>query len=100
MYTRMVEGEWSKGRRYLRLHLYEDDALASLSLNGVHGKSLQSLLTLLLYGLQPARVICPWNFPGKNTGVGCHLLRQGDLPNPGIEPRSPTLQTGCLPAEP
>ena len=27
--------------------------------------------------------------PGKNTGVGCHALLQGDLPNPGIEPRSP-----------
>ena len=24
----------------------------------------------------------------------------GDLPNPGIEPRSPTLQAGSLPAEP
>ena len=22
-----------------------------------------------LYGLQPARLLCPWNFPGKNTGV-------------------------------
>ena len=25
--------------------------------------------------LQPAR-LCPWNFPGKNTGVGCHFLLQ------------------------
>ena len=24
-----------------------------------------------------ARVLCPWNFPGKNTGVGCHALLQG-----------------------
>ena len=38
--------------------------------------------------------------PGKNTGVGCHALLQGDLPNPGIEPKSPTLQADCLPAEP
>ena len=22
-------------------------------------------------GLQPSRLFCPWNFPGKNTGVGC-----------------------------
>ena len=21
--------------------------------------------------------LCPWDFPGKNTGVGCHLLCQG-----------------------
>ena len=24
--------------------------------------------------------------PGKNTGVGCHALLQGNLPNPGIKP--------------
>ena len=28
-------------------------------------------------GLQPARLLCPWNCPGKNTGVGCHFLLQG-----------------------
>ena len=28
-------------------------------------------------GLQPARLLCPWNFSGKNTGVGCHFLLQG-----------------------
>ena len=27
--------------------------------------------------LQPARVLCPWNFPGENTGVGCHFLLWG-----------------------
>ena len=28
-------------------------------------------------GLQPTRLLRPWNFPGKSTGVGCHcLLRQ------------------------
>ena len=26
------------------------------------------------HGLQPTRVLCPWDFPGKNTGVGCHCL--------------------------
>ena len=38
------------------------------------------------YGLQPTRFLCPWDFPGKNTGVGCHFLLQGI--DPGIEPRS------------
>ena len=27
--------------------------------------------------LQPARLLCPWDFPDKNTGVGCHFLLQG-----------------------
>ena len=26
------------------------------------------------HGLQPTRLLCPWDFPGKDTGVGCHFL--------------------------
>ena len=26
------------------------------------------------HGLQPSRFLHPWDFPGKNTGVGCHCL--------------------------
>ena len=29
------------------------------------------------HGLQPTRLLCLWDFPGKNTGVGCHFLLQG-----------------------
>ena len=29
------------------------------------------------YGLQPTRLLCPWDSPGKNTGVGSHFLLQG-----------------------
>ena len=33
-----------------------------------------------LHGLQPTRLLCPWDFPGKSTGVGCHrLLRTASL---------------------
>ena len=28
-------------------------------------------------GLQPTRVLCPWDSPGRDTGVGCHALLQG-----------------------
>ena len=28
------------------------------------------------HGLLPARLLCPWTFPGKRTGVGCHFLHQ------------------------
>ena len=31
-------------------------------------------LTLATHGLSPARLLCPWDSPGKNTGVGCHFL--------------------------
>ena len=29
------------------------------------------------HGLEPARLLCPWHFLGKSTGVGCHSLLQG-----------------------
>ena len=32
------------------------------------------------HGLQLASLLCPWNSPGKNTGVGCHSLLQGVFP--------------------
>ena len=37
----------------------------------------QSCPTLRPHGLLPARLLCQWNSPGKNTGVGCHFLLQG-----------------------
>ena len=33
--------------------------------------------------LQPIRFLCPWDFPGKNTKMGCHFLLQGIFPIPG-----------------
>ena len=30
---------------------------------------------------------CPWDSPGKNTGVGCHALFQGIFPTQGLNPR-------------
>ena len=40
---------------------------------------------------------CSWHSPGKNTGVGCHSLLQGNLPDPEIKLRSPALQADSLP---
>ena len=36
------------------------------------------------HGLQRARLLCPWDSPGKNTGVGCHFLLQGIFPIQGL----------------
>ena len=38
------------------------------------------------FSLQPARLLCPWDFPGKNTGVCCHFLLQGIFPTQGSNP--------------
>ena len=32
------------------------------------------------HGLLPTRLLCPWDFPGKKTGVGCHFLLQRVFP--------------------
>ena len=50
--------------------------------------------------LQPHGLCCPWNSPRQNTGVGSLALTPGDLPNSGIESRSPALQADSSPAEP
>ena len=42
--------------------------------------------SLWLYGLQPTRLLSPWDFPGKNTEVGC-FSRGSSWPR--IEPKSP-----------
>ena len=41
------------------------------------------------YGLQPTRILHPWDFPGKSPGVGCHFLLQGILQTQGSNPGLP-----------
>ena len=71
------------------------------------------------HGLEPARLLCPWDFPGKNTGVEYHSLLQGIIPTQGsnlglqhcrrilyhlsglgslglVEGQSPNMGEGCL----
>ena len=35
------------------------------------------------HGLQPTRLLYPWDFPGKNRRVGCNFLLQGIFPTQG-----------------
>ena len=50
--------------------------------------------------LQPARLPCPWGFSRQEYWSGLPCPPPGDLPNPGIEPRSPALQVDSLLSEP
>ena len=51
------------------------------------GRFSQSLATPVgLDGLYPTRLLWPWDFPGKNTGVGCHFLLQRIFPTQGLNP--------------
>ena len=42
--------------------------------------------SLWLYGLEPARLLCPGDFLGKNTGVGHHFVLQGIFPTQESSP--------------
>ena len=55
----------------------------------MHAHSLCCVQLSATHGLQPASIFCPWDSPGKNTGMGCPFLIQGNLPNSGTEPAFP-----------
>ena len=64
------------------LELRRDQALPTAPSQGgvctcVRAKWLQARVTLLPCGRQPAGLLCPWDFPGKITGVGHHFLLWG-----------------------
>ena len=48
--------------------------------------------SLRLHGLQPIRLLCPQGFSGQEYWSGLLFASLGDLPDPGIEPGSPSLQ--------
>ena len=69
----------------------------------LHIKLLQSSLNLCNYGLQPIRLFCPWDSPGKNIGVCCHTLLQRIFLTQGPNPSLLHLllcQAGSLPLAP
>ena len=61
---------------------------AGLEMRHFQGLRIHSVMSdsLWPHRLRPARLLCPWNFPGKNTGVGCHFLLQGIFPTQGSNP--------------
>ena len=52
------------------------------------------------HGLQPIRLLHPWDFPGKSTGVDCHFLLQGIFPTQGLNPSLPHCRQRLLLSEP
>ena len=63
---------------------YKALALCTVLIHSVVSDSLP------LHGLQPTRLLCPWDSPGQNTRMGSHSLLQGIFPtqesNPGVLP--------------
>ena len=46
--------------------------------------------------LQPARLLCPWDFPSKKTGVGCHFPLQGSFLTQGLNLSPFWFQRPCF----
>jgi len=49
------------------------------------------------YELYPTMFLCPWDFPGNNTRVGCHFLLQGIFPTQGSNLHHLYWQVNSLP---
>ena len=59
-----------------------------------------SVVSVWPHGLQPARLLCPWDFSGQNTGASSRFLLQGIFPCQGSNPRLlclPRWQADSLP---
>ena len=83
-------------------------------IGGAHCQAAQSLLLHAcmqahvqlfcdLMDCSPTRLLYPWDFPGKNTGVGCHFLLQGISLTQGLNPCLLCLlhwHVGSLPLSP
>ena len=96
-----------KGKQVLNInHVVCTNILDSVSHSHHIGKVLdqcccliaKSCLTVLqTHGLQPTRLLCPWGFPSKNTGVGCHFLLQRIFLTRGSNPHLLHWQVDSLP---
>ena len=74
-----------KRSRYHAIRLFDWQVTTCLTLACCPWKWSHSVVSDSLWpcGLQPPRLLRPWNSPGKSTGVGCHFLLQWILPTQG-----------------
>ena len=70
----------------------------------IHGVCMLSHFSyVLLFATlwaEATRLLCPWDSPGKNTGMGCHFLLQGIFPTQGSNPGLPHCRQMVLLSEP
>ena len=85
---------------YSSSQLYKQKSQNSMHISPVGCRCKKSVLlaqlcpTLHRHELSPARLLCPWDSPGKNPRVGCHALLQGIFPTQGSNPQLYVSCTG------
>ena len=62
------------------------------------GDSREAFISFQAHGLYPTS-LCPWDSPGKKTGVSCHFFLQGIFLTPGSNPDRLCQQADSLPSE-
>ena len=67
--------------KFYKLHnriFHHSDSVWMILLPVLHVCVSRSVISdsLWPHELQPAKLLCPWDSPGKNTGMGCHFLLQ------------------------
>ena len=78
------------------LHSFIIKTLSNMDIEGTYLNIIKAMYaclvslvmsdTVQLHALEPPRLLCPWDSPGKNTGVGCCALLQGTFPIQGLNP--------------
>ena len=78
------QSRWLRAKHQPKWHWCRSLKVQRMGGGGLVAKSCPTLVTPWTH----ARLFCPWDFPGKKTGVGCHFLLQGIFPthdsNPGL----------------
>ena len=92
-YNKFSTVEFTHFQKILSSFIYSFFIIAFLCMHSCSSVSTQTCLILCnLHGLQPARLFCPQNFPGKSTGVGCHFPLQRIFPTQGSNPGLPCFR--------
>ena len=97
MLWRLTGMGWMWGRGGIKYEAWHPDSSVNNCLGGIslfpppfHMWSEVKLLSCVRLFATPWTVayqaLGPWDFPGKNTGVGCHFLLQGIFPTQGSNP--------------
>ena len=77
VYFKIITGSQKAAKKKKKVALPNQYHIKPRDLTLVQSRCSVVCDSLQPHGLQPARLLCPWNSPGKNTEAGCHFLFQG-----------------------
>ena len=85
MYCKELNSEIFAPKKFVDYYRLKSQKYVIITVVVVPSPSIMSD-SLHTHGSKPARILCPWDVPGKNTGVGCHFLLQGIFLTQGSNP--------------